>query len=358
MNIHAQNDHPNEVLPAPSSISQSLSKLVKTLPSTGYGLEWTNNHLINDIVPGLNRSSQSPNYYGFVIGGSTPAATFADNLVTQYDQNVAGHLPRETVASNVEDAALRMVCDLVGFREDQWLHRTFTTGATASNVLGLACGRDFVVQERAKRQEKAVSVAQEGMYQALSAVDLDTVDILTTTPHSSLGKAASIVGLGRSCVRDVGRQDEPHRFDLTLLESLMNQPRKAFIVVISCAEVNTGFFATSLEDVQAIHQLCQLHGAWLHVDAAFGLFARVLPRDRADYRELVSGVDGLELADSITSDAHKVLNVVSNAYISAKFPVRPFAHEVTRYSRMTVAYSFRDICKLVNRCFKTPMPHT
>ncbi|TKA77461.1 hypothetical protein B0A55_04774 [Friedmanniomyces simplex] len=97
------------VLPSNEAIKTARSKLLPSLPEHGLGADHIKAHLRNDIVPGLNRSSQSPNYYGFVTGGATPVAAFADNIVTETDQNVQVHLPHETVSTDVEDRALSMI---------------------------------------------------------------------------------------------------------------------------------------------------------------------------------------------------------------------------------------------------------
>ncbi|CZT15326.1 related to L-2,4-diaminobutyrate decarboxylase [Ramularia collo-cygni] len=297
------------VLPAVATIQDCRSKLLRTIPQRGLGTEDVYQHLQHDIVPGLNRSSQSASFYGFVTGGTTPAAAFADNLVTQHDQNVQVHLPNDTIATDVEDAALRMLCNLVDLEEHEFNNRTFTTGATASNVIGLACGREYIIAEMARRQGKTASVSEDGIIEALRIAGIDSIQILTTVPHSSLRKAASIVGLGRTCVKDLGLFQAKHNFDLAALEQALKTPRTASIVSISCAEVNTGFFATSGDDMKTIRQLCDTYGAWIHVDAAFGLPARYLPKYEPKYAALVDGVKNIILADSIAGDCHKLLNV-------------------------------------------------
>jgi glutamate/tyrosine decarboxylase-like PLP-dependent enzyme len=271
-----------------------------------------------DVLPALSSSSRSANYYGFVTGGSTVAASLADKFVTDFDQNVQVHLPHETIATDVEDSALRMICDLARLPEVKWTHRTFTTGATASNVLGLACGREFVIREAAKRQRSTKTVAEHGLIDAMQAAQITTVQILTTVPHSSLRKAAAIVGLGRSSVKDVGRSDTPHRFDMAALSAALSQPGHASIVAISCAEVNTGAFATIGRDLETIRRMCDTHDAWIHVDAAFGLQARILSEHDKAFDMITEGVRDLELADSITGDAHKLLNVVRSGQLTYK----------------------------------------
>ena len=177
----------------------------------------------------------------------------------------------------VEDKALKMLQELLRFDPTEWRGRTFTTGATAGNVLGLACGREFVIREAFRRAEgrsrsngdddDAGAVGEWGMLEVCRRAGIDRVQVLTTAPHSSLGKAASVVGLGRASVHDVGRDDDPLAFDMDKLEHMLNRERTASIVAISCSEVNTGGFAThSREEVLHLRSLCDIYGAWMHVD--------------------------------------------------------------------------------------------
>lgn len=301
------------VLPSTATLDRGRASLISSLPHHGLGLAVAKAHLSDDIAPALSQASQSSRYYGFVTGGATPAASFADNLVTKADQNVGIHLPAESISTNVEDCALRMICELLRLEPDDWRHRIFTTGATASNVVGLACGRQSVVEAAAVASGAHVSVSEDGIFEAMRAAGLSRIQILSTVPHSSLRKAASIIGLGRASVEDVGREDAPHAFDLAKLEIALKRPGTASIVAVSCGEINTGFFATDFEDMKALRKLCDFHGAWLHVDAAFGLLARALP-ETPEYETILAGVAGLELADSIAGDAHKLLNVVRDIF--------------------------------------------
>lgn len=257
---------PHPLLPDPSSVTKAAESLYNSLPRDGHSLESTTEHLLRDIVPGLNASSLSPTYYGFVTGGVTPAAVLADNIVSLYDQNVQVHLPQESVATLVEDRALRMLLELLDFDLEQWTARTLTTGATASNVQGLACGREYVISETLTRAGRERRLG-EGILSSCLRAGVEKFQILTTLPHSSLGKAANIVGVGSQALVDVSREDHFIDFDLKRLEDLLATPQAASIVVISCGEVNTGLFAThSIDQVRAIRKLCGQYGAWLHVD--------------------------------------------------------------------------------------------
>lgn len=306
------------VLPESSSLENARTALLQNIPEHGLGIEQTTKHLLEDIAPGLNASSLSANYYGFVTGGITPAARVADSIVSTYDQNAAVHLPGQTVATNVEDKALRLLLDLLRFDQSAW-SGVFTTGATASNVLGLACGREYIVNERIKSRlgtnAEEESVGSLGLLKACRVAGVEEINIFTSMAHSSLFKAASILGLGRACVHHVGTSDSEVTFDLQELEQRLklSHHNSASIVAISCGEVNTGLFAThSIAEVQALRNLCDKYGAWLHVDGAFGLFARLLDDDGhgpSDFETVAQGGRGLDLADSIAGDGHKMLNV-------------------------------------------------
>ena len=256
----------HSILPARSCILAAEESMCANLRTDGHGIQETIRHLLEDIAPGLNASSLSSRYFGFVTGGVNPAALIADNLVTLYDQNVQVHLPDQSVATKVEDCALMMLMDLVKLIPSEWTGRTFTTGATSSNILGLACGREQVVNLATGSDGNAVS--RFGILRACKMANLDEIVILTTMPHSSLKKAASVVGLGHDSVIDVGQKHNKLRFDMTFLQEQLDVPCRRCVVVISCGEVNTGGFATvGKEECLKLRKLCDRYGAWLHVDA-------------------------------------------------------------------------------------------
>ncbi|TLD20183.1 pyridoxal-dependent decarboxylase [Venturia nashicola] len=327
---------PSRVLPEAAVLTTARQKLISELPDQGLGDDAVIDHILKEVAPGLNASSQSANYYGFVTGGATPAAKRADNIVTEYDQNVQVHLPNETIATDVEIKALDLLCQLLDFTQStiflhdgetevrpHWTHRTFTTGATASNVLGLAIARQKILERLATKKIretggmitldmfKKVDVAQVGLFTAMKNASIRGIRILTTTPHSSLAKAASIIGLGRDSVHVIGQAAHPHRFDMKKLEKALADQNYASIVAISCSEVNAGLFATKGEEMRKMRLLCDQFGSWIHVDGAFGLMARLLAHSEhsKQFSKLLEGVENIELADSITGDCHKLLNV-------------------------------------------------
>jgi glutamate/tyrosine decarboxylase-like PLP-dependent enzyme len=255
-----------DVLPAPSLIAKASTSLPESLPVTGLGEEATEDHILNDITPGFNGSKTSSNYYGLVTGGVFPIAEFADNVVTAFDQNVSVDLPDHSVATDVENRASSMLVELLDLGAG-WEGRVFTTGATASNILGLACGREAVISRRLKGKP---GVAEVGLLAAYMEAGVKEIQVLAAMAHSSLSKAASVVGLGQGSVKEISfSKDEPWRVDVDLLEQELKRVDEGVIsiVALSAGEVNTGRFATDREtSMRNIRGLCDKYGAWLHVD--------------------------------------------------------------------------------------------
>lgn len=282
-------------------------------------------HLLQDIGPALPRSSLSPCYYGFITGGATPAALAGDVMASVWDQNVSVHLPAESVATTVESVALGWLASLFRLPQQEWGLRgesrggmaTFTTGATASNIVGLAIGREWVIQKAAGRRlgqdrESMGSVGEYGILEACTNAGVSRVQILSTLPHSSLVKAAGVVGIGRSQVVSIAADNFGLTIDYAKLEEQAALSGVASILAISAGEVNSGYFATKgIEKWKRIRKICDQYQVWIHVDGAFGLFGRVLDpvTDMAEFEQIIRGVEGLEYADSITGDGHKLLNV-------------------------------------------------
>ena len=258
-----------EALPPPSSVSKAVATLYTTLPSTGLGDEETKDHLLNDVTPGFNGPKTSANYYGFVTGGVLPIAEVADNIVTAFDQNVQVHLPDQSISTIVEDRALAMLVELLNLGNG-WEGKTFTIGATGANILGLACGREAIIRKRLSRLEEHKSVGEMGLLAACAKAKVKEIQILTTMGHSSLYKAASVVGLGRASVFDLPlSSEEPWKMNIDKLEKELKRSEHGIVsvVALSAGEVNTGRFATDgLPEMKRIRDLCDKYGAWLHVD--------------------------------------------------------------------------------------------
>lgn len=227
--------------------------------------------------------SPGPRYLGFVTGGATPAALAGDWLASAYDQNVSS--TEGSSAALVDAEASALLRQLFGLPDH--FHGAFVTGGTMANFVCLATARQWA-GERVGRD-----VAETG----LAGVPLR---ILSATPHASAIKVLAMLGLGRqSCERVALVPGGREVMDPRALEAKLTEARdRPTIVVASAGTVNTGDF----DDLDAVADLCQRYGAWLHVDAAFGIFAACVP----ELRQLLAG---LERADSIAADGHKWLNV-------------------------------------------------
>jgi glutamate/tyrosine decarboxylase-like PLP-dependent enzyme len=220
--------------------------------------------------------SSGPRFFHFVTGGTTPAALGADWLTSLLDQNAFSGVS-SPYGAQLEDVVVRWLLELFELPEE-W-GGVLTTGATMANFVGLACGRRWWAQQH------GVDLDERG-FAGLPAVPVFSTEYI----HASARKALAMLGLGRDTVRLVdieGLEGE--------LEALGGAPA---IVIGNAGDVNTGDF----DPLARMADLAAEHGAWLHVDGAFGLFARVTPRAAA----LVEGVDR---ADSVIADGHKWLNV-------------------------------------------------
>lgn len=227
--------------------------------------------------------SAGPRYFGFVTGGSTPAALAADWLVSTADQN--SQLSRDTIAAAIELATIEQLKMLLQLPAS--FSGSFVSGATMANFTGIAIGRQWLGQQR------GIDVAQLGL------AALGPIQVLAASAHASSVKALSMLGIGRDALKLIASQAESETIDLEALKChLAATPDIPTIVLASAGTVNTGVF----DDLPGLLALRERHPFWLHVDAAFGGIAACSPR-------LTHLLDGWHQADSITVDAHKWLNV-------------------------------------------------
>jgi glutamate/tyrosine decarboxylase-like PLP-dependent enzyme len=252
------------------------------LPERGEGAE----PALRQLLAGLDGAvhTSGPRWFHFITGGTTPAALGADWLATVLDQN-PGAWVASPLGGQLELVVLRWLRSLFGL-PPTW-GGVLTTGATMANFTALACARRWW----ALRHD--VDIDEAG------AAGLPPMPVFGSGyVHASDVKALAMLGLGRSSLHKLAR-DPVGRLDLDALDrELAALGGAPAVLIASAGEVNAGDF----DPIDAIADLAERHGAWLHVDGAFGLFAAVSDRTR----HLVAGV---ERADSAIADGHKWLNV-------------------------------------------------
>jgi glutamate/tyrosine decarboxylase-like PLP-dependent enzyme len=220
-----------------------------------------------------------PRFYGFVIGGSLPAALAANWLAGAWDQN-AGLYASSPVAARLEEVAQGWLLDLLGLPPECGVG--FVTGATMANFTALAAARHAVLEKA------GWDVEADGLFGAPPI----TV-IVGEEAHSTLFKSLGMLGLGRNRVVKVP-VDNQGRMQSHKLPAISGPT----IICLQAGNVNSGAF----DPIEEICEQAHAAGAWVHVDGAFGLWAAVAP-NRAHL------VVGIEKADSWATDAHKWLNV-------------------------------------------------
>jgi glutamate/tyrosine decarboxylase-like PLP-dependent enzyme len=218
------------------------------------------------------------------MGGTLPGALAGDVITSTIDQN-GGIWSMSPASAQTELTVIRWLKELFSLPAD-W-HGVMTSGATMSNLVGLAAARQWAAEQL------GFNAAEDG----LGGNPVIPV-VSSTAIHASARKALGNLGFGRQSVRTVPAPGGV--VDIATLRQALEVIDGPVIVVANAGEVNTGQF----DDLDAVAELCASHdgGAWMHVDAAFGLFAAA----SSDHRDLLRGI---ERADSVCADAHKWLNV-------------------------------------------------
>jgi glutamate/tyrosine decarboxylase-like PLP-dependent enzyme len=287
-----------------ADVEELYASLGGPLPENGLDDRAVLAALVEASDPGLV-ASQSGRYFGFVVGGSLPAATAADWLATAWDVN-AGGWALGGAAMVVEEVARGWIAELLGLPSG--VSAGFVTGCQMAHVTALAAARHHVLAR------VGWDVAADGL---AGAPRLRVV--VGEKRHVTVDRAVRLLGIGASSLVVVPADDQG-RMRVEELPDLAGGPT---IVCGKAGEVNTG----SIDDLEAIADAAEGTGAWFHVDGAFGLWAAASPQ----LRHLVRGV---ERADSWATDCHKWLNVPYDSGIA--FCAHPDAHR--QAMRVTASY--------------------
>jgi glutamate/tyrosine decarboxylase-like PLP-dependent enzyme len=234
---------------------------------------------LDEAVSPATMAMAGPRFFGFVIGGSLPVTVAANWLATAWDQNTCFDSATPGVA-RLEEIARGWLLELLDLPRESGVG--FVTGATIANFTALAAARNSVLRRT------GWNVEADGMF---GAPPIQVV--VGEECHPTLLKSLGLLGLGRSRLTRVP-VDAQGRMRADKLPKLTTPS----ILCVQAGNVNSGAFDPFPELCAAARDA----GAWIHVDGAFGLWARVS-------KELSPLTRGLELADSWATDAHKWLNV-------------------------------------------------
>lgn len=273
--------------------------------------------LVADVAGGL-LGSAGGRFFAWVIGGSLPAALAADWLTSAWDQNAVLYAcsPAEAV---IEEVCGRWLKELLGLPEAAGF--ALTTGCQMAHLTCLAAARNALLARR------GWDVEARGLCSA------PPIHVLVNGErHGSIERALRLLGLGTDCIVPLPTDDEGRVSAAGLRGALDRLEGGAAIVVLCAGDINMGAF----DDFETIVPIAHAHGAWVHVDGAFGLWVRAAEslRDRAR---------GVEAADSWATDGHKWLNVPYDAGYA--FVADPDAHRRSmslRASYLTHAEGARD----------------
>lgn len=273
--IDALEDRP--VFPGEASL-QAMNVLDEPLPENP-SEPLTALKLLHETGSPASVAQTSGRYFGFVNGGMIPVGLAAKWLADVWDQNTA-HYVMSPINSRLEEICECWIVSLLRLPEST--AAGFVSGTTIANFSGLCAGRNELLRRR------GWDVVKKGLYGAPRIRVIVGADA-----HAAVYKSISMLGLGSDNVEIVSADDQGR-----MRPDQMPRLDEGALVVAQVGNVNSG----AIDPVGAICDRARASGSWVHVDGAFGLWARVLP----SMNEIC---DGIEKADSWSVDAHKTLNV-------------------------------------------------
>ncbi len=266
------------VAPAEEALAAAVTGLGGSLPETGRdpGLVLAE---LDQLGSPATIASAGPRYFGFVTGGSLPAALAADWLTAAWDQN-AFSSTSSPLGAILETVCLDWLRQIFGFEETAG--GAFVTGATMANFTGLAAARHGVLDRAGWNAE------QDGLFGA------PPITVLAGGEgHAALLKAVRMLGLGEGRIEHLSVDDQG-----AIRADALPKIEGPTILCLQAGNVNSGALDPAAELIPA----AQAQGAWVHVDGAFGIWAKAAP-------SLADQAASYELADSLAVDGHKWLNV-------------------------------------------------
>lgn len=274
---------PDAAVGATVTLEQLRARLGRPLPSAPHDPTEVIRQLVNDVEGGMNGNAGG-RFFGWVIGGTVPAALAADWLTSTWDQN-AGMFAVAPAAAVTEEVCGRWLLELLGLPPTSSF--ALVTGCQMAHVTCLAAARNAVLARQ------GWDVEQRGLCGA------PLIRVVTGDQrHGTIERALRLLGLGRDCVIDIPVDPNGQLRAADLEAVLATEPNAPTIVLLQAGDLNTGSFDAYPELIPVARR----YQAWVHVDGAFGLWAAVSP----EHRRFTTGV---EQADSWATDGHKWLNV-------------------------------------------------
>jgi glutamate/tyrosine decarboxylase-like PLP-dependent enzyme len=255
-------------------------RVTQPTPETGADPAQVIDELVRLVEGGL-QTTIGPRFFGWVMGASEPAGVAADWLVSAWGQN-AGYQSTAPAMAAIEEMAERWLLDILDLPRESAIG--FGTGATLANGTCLAAARSGVLLKAGWDPDA------DGLFGAPPVHVLIGADA-----HASVFAALQLIGFGRRRVISVAT-DERGRMLPSALEAAIKPLSGPRVVIAQAGQINTGDFDPFTE----ISAIAKAHQAWLHVDGAFGLWARATP----SHKHLTAGI---EAADSWATDGHKWL---------------------------------------------------
>jgi glutamate/tyrosine decarboxylase-like PLP-dependent enzyme len=275
-----------DMTPPPRGYRELRDAYSVPVPETGAAPEAVLDELVR-IADGGLMPMTGPRFFGWVIGASHPVGVAADWLVSAWGQNAGYHSPTPAVAA-IEEIAERWLLELLDLPAESAIG--FSTGATVANGICLAAARTGVLLRHNWDPDA------DGLFGAPPVHVLIGADA-----HSSLFSSLQLIGFGYNRLIKVAA-DTQGRMLPAALEAAIAPLSGPKVVIAQAGQINTGAFDPFAEIIRIGHA----HDAWVHVDGAFGLWARAT-------RGLRHLTEGIEAADSWVTDGHKWLQVPYDA---------------------------------------------
>ena len=265
------------VSPSLESLKE-LEKLAFDLPNESTNPEKVIQFL-NKVGSKNTVTSNGGRYFGFVFGGATPASLAANWLAAAWDQNAAFRIA-SPIGVKVEEVAGKWLLELLRLPKDSGVG--FVTGTTMANFSGVVAARHSLLKR------KGWNVEAQGLNGAPPIRIIVGEEI-----HASMLKALALAGLGTENLIKVPTDDQGR-----MIAEELPDIDDSTLLCVQAGNVNTG----AIDPIKKVCQKANEKRAWVHVDAAFGMWARVSPK-------MALQAEGCELADSWAIDLHKWLNV-------------------------------------------------